>query len=110
MERVIEVLRALLESVLLENGETTPALTGVAVRGTRGDSDVRLTVQFANGCSASQRVSRYDLSDFCAAHGTWTWRRFAALSWTRRSKSTSKCATSAAPGPKRRPPAVVGLP
>jgi hypothetical protein len=73
MERVIEVLRALLESVLLENGEATPALTGVAVRGARGDSDVRLTVQFANGCSASQRVSRYDLSDFCAAHGTWTW-------------------------------------
>jgi hypothetical protein len=73
MERVIEVLRALLESVLLENGEASPALTGVAVRGVRGDSDARLTVQFADGCSVSQRVSRYDLSDFCATHGTWAW-------------------------------------
>lgn len=80
MERVIEVLRALLESVLLENnGEATPALTGVAVRGVRGDCDVRLTVQFANGCSASQLVSRYHLGDFCAAHGTWAWEEMRSV-------------------------------
>jgi hypothetical protein len=71
MQGLMEVLRALLESALHENGHTPPALSGVAVRGIRGDPDLRLTVQFADGCSGSQRVSRYDLGTFCAERGIW---------------------------------------
>jgi hypothetical protein len=73
MQGLIEALRALLESVLRENGNAPPALTGVAVRGIRGEPDVCLTVQFADGCSGSQRISRYDLGNFCAERGIWEW-------------------------------------
>lgn len=73
MERMIEVLRALLEAAVFENGGATPALTGVAFRAVRGNAHVQLRLQFADGHVASQRVSRYDLSDFCATQGTWVW-------------------------------------
>lgn len=73
MERVIDALRTLLRSVLVENGNMPPALDGISVRGVRGEPDVRLRVHFSNGCSASQLISRYDLSGFCDGRGIWDW-------------------------------------
>jgi len=50
MACVTEVVRALLELALLENGDAAPALTGVVARGMRVDPDIRLTVHFAAAC------------------------------------------------------------
>jgi hypothetical protein len=68
MERVVQVLRALLRRALGENARDAPALTDVVIESA---AEPRLWVQFSNGFRASAPLRPEDCFSFCERHSAW---------------------------------------
>jgi hypothetical protein len=68
MERVVQVLRALLRRALGEDARDAPALTDVVIESA---AEPRLWVQFSNGFRASAPLRPEDCFNFCERHAAW---------------------------------------
>jgi len=68
MERVVQVLRALLRRALGEDARDPPALVDVVIESA---AEPRLWVQFSNGFRASAPLRPEDCFDFCERHAAW---------------------------------------
>jgi hypothetical protein len=83
MERVVQVLRALLRRALGEGARDAPALTDVVIESA---AEPRLWVQFSNGFRASAPLRPEECFGFCERHAAWDIEslRFALLGEGRR--------------------------
>jgi hypothetical protein len=68
MERVVEILRALLRRALGENEHELPALADVTIE---IGAEPRLWVRLSNGYRASARLRAPDCFAFCERHSAW---------------------------------------
>jgi hypothetical protein len=71
MERVAEILRALLGRALSEHGSQAPALADVLIERAQSHLPPQLGVQLSNGYRAWAPLSPADCYAFCESHGTW---------------------------------------
>jgi hypothetical protein len=71
MERVAEILRALLERALSEHGPQAPALADVLIERAQSHLPPQLGVQLSNGYRAWAPLSPADCYAFCESHSTW---------------------------------------
>ncbi len=71
MERVAEILRALLGRALSEHGPQAPALADVLIERAQSHLPPQLGVQLSNGYRAWAPLSPADCYAFCERHGTW---------------------------------------
>jgi hypothetical protein len=68
MERVVQILRALLRRALGENGRELPALADVSIE---SGAEPRLWVRLSNGYRASARLLPEDCFAFCERYSAW---------------------------------------
>jgi len=68
MERVVQILRALLRRALGENGRELPALADITIESA---AEPRLWMRFSNGYRTSAPLLPEDCFDFCERHSAW---------------------------------------
>jgi hypothetical protein len=68
MERVVQILRALLRRALGENERESPALADIAIESA---TEPRLWVHFSNGYCTSAPLLPEDCFAFCERHSAW---------------------------------------
>jgi hypothetical protein len=68
MERVVQILRALLRRALGEYGREPPALAGITIERA---AEPRLWIEFSNGYRTSAPLLPSDLFAFCDRHSAW---------------------------------------
>lgn len=68
MERVVQVLRALLRRALGGDARDAPALVDVMIESA---AEPRLWVQFSNGYRTSAPLLPHDCFAFCERHAAW---------------------------------------
>lgn len=71
MERVAQILRALLGRALSEHGPQAPALAEILIERAQSHLPPQLGVQLSNGYRAWSPLSPADCYAFCERHGTW---------------------------------------
>jgi hypothetical protein len=71
MERVAQILRALLGRALSEHGPQAPALADVLIERAQSHLPPQLGVQLSNGYRAWAPLSPADCYAFCESRGTW---------------------------------------
>lgn len=71
MERVVDILRALLSRALREHERAPSALTNITIVRARGRFPPRLEAQFSNGYRTGATLGPSDCYAFCERHSAW---------------------------------------